>query len=361
MPSTTVFLNEATHYNVDMLNEIYSLNINVTAVYLKKENNYGYQAHINKRLPEINFKVIYANSKASQLLLLTSKELWNSDRTLIWGYFPRVKILLILRAWISNKKLYIFSDSFPQKIGYNKLLQNIFRKFVLNFSEKVLVSGKQAYNEAINTGISKNKLEIMCYWFDSDRIKNKLKYARKPDDIFNNYPGAKIFVSSQLISRKGIDDLLYALSNLTNNNYCCKIEGTGPDELKLKALVSELKLNHKVEFIGYSDTFDHYYNILNSDIVCVPSKYDPWSIVVEEAMCLKKIVVATDNVGCAVHNIIDGENGFIVNSNDPNDLSKALQFVISNDNIWNDISANAVDSYNERSLEFTRTIKRLFL
>ncbi len=63
------------------------------------------------------------------------------------------------------------------------------------------------------------------------------------------------------------------------------------------------------------------------DALCLPSEYEPWALVINEAVAAGLAVVASDVVGAAAELVRDGVNGKIFKSKDLADLTSALRFV----------------------------------
>src|SRR5205823_1561487 len=99
----------------------------------------------------------------------------------------------------------------------------------------------------------------------------------------------------------------------------------------------EARLRNKVIHEGIPDV--HFTGFLNrsqisqayvaADIFTLPSRrHETWGIVVNEAMNFSLPIVVTDKVGCAGDLVRDGENGFIVSSQDPSELAGRLRELV---------------------------------
>jgi glycosyltransferase involved in cell wall biosynthesis len=61
-----------------------------------------------------------------------------------------------------------------------------------------------------------------------------------------------------------------------------------------------------------------------SDVLVLPSSYEPWGLVINEAMNFSLPIVASDRVGCAPDLVRAGENGWVVPQGDARSLTEAL-------------------------------------
>jgi glycosyltransferase involved in cell wall biosynthesis len=70
-----------------------------------------------------------------------------------------------------------------------------------------------------------------------------------------------------------------------------------------------------------------------SDVLCIPSVYEPWAVVVNEAAAAGMAIVASEVVGAAAELVRDGVNGRVVPVRDLKALTKALLDVTAPDRI----------------------------
>jgi glycosyltransferase involved in cell wall biosynthesis len=70
-----------------------------------------------------------------------------------------------------------------------------------------------------------------------------------------------------------------------------------------------------------------------SDVLCIPSVYEPWALVVNEAAAAGMAIVASEVVGAAAELVRDGVNGRVVPVRDLKALTKALLDVTAPDRI----------------------------
>jgi glycosyltransferase involved in cell wall biosynthesis len=67
-----------------------------------------------------------------------------------------------------------------------------------------------------------------------------------------------------------------------------------------------------------------------ADVFILPSLFDGWGAVLNEAASVKKPLISTDECGAAYHLIDDKKNGFRVKAGSVDHLRKAMQFYIDN-------------------------------
>jgi glycosyltransferase involved in cell wall biosynthesis len=84
-----------------------------------------------------------------------------------------------------------------------------------------------------------------------------------------------------------------------------------------------------ITYLGFieRDQLPIYYSL--SDIFVLPTHYDPWGAVINEAMACNSPVIST-NMACASYELIkNGYNGFIVKAGDVKQLKDKIEFLLN--------------------------------
>jgi len=122
--------------------------------------------------------------------------------------------------------------------------------------------------------------------------------------------------------------------------------GVGDLEEPLRKRIKELGVEDYVvfrtEFVSEEERIFHY---AASDLVVLPSLYEPFGIVCTEAMSMKKPVVvgARGVTGMREQIVTDGEEqcGLHINPNDPGDIAWGVKELLSRQNEWDRFGENA--------------------
>ncbi len=137
--------------------------------------------------------------------------------------------------------------------------------------------------------------------------------------------GERIFLfSGSLIARKGVDLLARAFVRLAAGIPHVRLKIVGDGELR-ESLVQTLRpVSDRVEFTGFKD-WDELPELYSSaDVLCVPSRYDGWGLVVPEGLAAGLPVIATDRMGAALEFIETGVNGWLIPTGDENAILDAM-------------------------------------
>jgi glycosyltransferase involved in cell wall biosynthesis len=123
----------------------------------------------------------------------------------------------------------------------------------------------------------------------------------------------------RLIERKGIDILLDAFRDVDGGELW--IAGEGPLRHLVQMAADE---DARVRPLGHVDGVDLEGLYRRADVLVLPSYYDVWGLVVNEAQVHGLPVIASDEVGAAADLVDDGVNGFVVPTGSSAALARAM-------------------------------------
>ncbi len=150
----------------------------------------------------------------------------------------------------------------------------------------------------------------------------------------------------RLVHQKGPDLLVEAIPHVLNYREDAKfiIAGDGGMRSSLEARADELGVADAIRFLGYIPD-EEYIEILNAcDIVCIPSRNEPFGIVLLEAWAAGKAVVAAD-IGGLGENITNFENGIKIYHN-PHSIAWGINYIIND--------AQGIRALGEKGLELAK-------
>lgn len=124
---------------------------------------------------------------------------------------------------------------------------------------------------------------------------------------------SRVFLfAGSLIERKGVDLLARAFVRLACEfpNVRLKIAGVGNFEQTIARTLRPVR--EQVEFVGFKhwDELPELY--ASADVLCVPSRYDGWGLVVPEGLAAGLPVIATDKMGAALEFVRIRTNGWLI-------------------------------------------------
>ena len=196
------------------------------------------------------------------------------------------------------------------------------------------------------------------------RERLRRKYDISPSEVVLMFAGGDW-------ERKGVLYLIGALALLPRLDVRLLIIGSGDEEFY--GHLAELKqVRERIIFIPHSSNPSEYYAA--SDVFVLPTIYEPFGLVIVEAMA-SALPVITSRVAGAADVIVDGVNGLLLREpSDVNDLAARIELLLSNaelrktmgeyarktaeDLSWNQVAEKTIDVYlgilGSRNLERPR-------
>ena len=131
--------------------------------------------------------------------------------------------------------------------------------------------------------------------------------------------------SGSLIERKGVDLVAAAFVRLAQEVPNVRLKIVGEGELR-ESLVRTLRaVSERVEFVGFKDWKELPAEYAAADVLCVPSRYDGWGLVVPEGLAAGLPVIGTDRMGAALEFVGSGGNGWLISAGDEEALLGAMR------------------------------------
>ena len=128
-----------------------------------------------------------------------------------------------------------------------------------------------------------------------------------------------------LIKRKGVDLLARAFVRLAREFPNVRLRLVGDGELRRSLELTLAPVQERVEFVGFKDWGELPGEYESADVLCVPSRYDGWGLVVPEGLAAGLPVIATDRMGAALEFVETGCNGWLIPADDEQALFGALR------------------------------------
>ncbi len=147
-----------------------------------------------------------------------------------------------------------------------------------------------------------------------------------------------IFSIGRIVKEKGFETIIEAaeMAKDREQNYFFIIAGKGPMLDTYRRQVKEKDLAGYVSFIGYVTDEERDILIQNSEMMVIPSLYEPFGIVVLEAMIQAKPVIVS-NEGGMKGLIKHLQTGFMMNPGDAESLLEQMEFLRNHPTIANEI------------------------
>jgi glycosyltransferase involved in cell wall biosynthesis len=256
--------------------------------------------------------------------------------------FRRLSLVLIIAKIFKKKTIvHLHGAMFNIYFYRAKDLEKLFIRYIFSNADRIIVLSEEW----------RKKIAQMCINEKIVVIPNSvsLKCNKRHNEIISsNYP-RKILFLGEIGFRKGIYDLIEALSLIQNNyKYKALLCGTGEIE---KAL-SEIKkygLENNVELVGWVDGNKKNKLLQEAYLYVLPSYHEGLPVSILEAMAFGNPVITTP-VGGIPQIVREGINGFLVPPGSPQMIADRIMMVFDSPTIWEELSINA---YNTIKSKFT--------
>jgi len=225
------------------------------------------------------------------------------------------------------------------------------QSYVSRLSDKVIVPSEYLKKIVSGWNVKEEKISVIYNSAEVLNIKENKTNLRKKLNIGEE---EKILISAgRLVKWKGFDGLIDVFSALNKNNKNLRllIIGDGPEREKLKLKIENFppkadpppaeKLGNNVILLGRLPYLDVVKYLKASDIFILNTAYEGFSHQLAEVMSLG-VPVITTRAGGNTEIVKDRENGLLVDYNDKNAIKEAVELLLSDTNLAQNLSQNGV-------------------
>ncbi len=244
---------------------------------------------------------------------------------LIPGYDKLEHWAMLLAAVFTGKQRGVFCDSTlldrPQS-AWKGVLKRVF----FSACNGYFGYGRRSEDLLVHYGAPKNRVFQPCqaaalpdgYSEDNARRMRLCQPPRAEAPIF-------LFVG-RLASEKSLDVLFKSFRQVLDTLPAARLllVGSGPQAKDLKELAIDLGLGASIEFVGSMDQLALAQYYARATCLVLPSRSEPWGLVVNEALHYGCPVIVSDRCGCAPELVVNGITGYVFETGNPNDLSDKL-------------------------------------
>jgi UDP-glucose:(heptosyl)LPS alpha-1,3-glucosyltransferase len=209
-----------------------------------------------------------------------------------------------------------------------------------------------------NSSLVRNEILSLYPKTPQDRVvvvHNGVEWYEYEDDFRAREPSGRprLFFIGHEWERKGLDRLLRALAFVPEPFHLTAV-GRERHPSSFASLVQKLGLQDKVTLIPQAQNPRPYYR--TSDIIVIPSRYDPFANVTLEALAMGLFVVTTRANGGS-EAIITGENGIVLDEDEPDrSLGRAISLAIQ---AVKDPQKSSVIRQTVKNFDFSNKLKDL--
>lgn len=232
-----------------------------------------------------------------------------------------------------------FNDNFYKKIIFTPLNALALRKF-----DYYIAISDEFKKMLVNRGFKEDRIFVVYNGID---LEDEFSYVSK-EEFLNRYNikadnKTIVGIIARLDLVKDHETFIKAAKKVleTRKDIVFLIAGTGKDEIRIKNMVKDLKVEEHVHFLGYVEDQYSFFNAIDINVLTSISESFPYAIL--EGARLKKPIISTD-VGGIHHLIRDGYNGWLIRVRDYETLADRLLYSMENKENINTMGENLYKS-----------------
>ncbi len=267
------------------------------------------------------------------------------------GFFKDSIFILISRIYRKKVLLHLRGSNIQNWLKKSFVLFRIYAEWIIRRCQGAIVLG--------------NNLKYLFERYFRDGkifvVPNGTDY-NMPKSLKNLSKKTKILYLSNLQASKGIIDIIGAVKILKERegeSFTLDVIGAWRDEkVKNKCLSDVSNFGLPVTFHQVKTSDEKFRFLVNSDIFIFPPREPeghPWVIV--EAMAAGLPIISTDQ-GAITESVINGENGFIVEKKNPEQIAEKIEFLIKNPDIRKKMGKKSRELYRKKFTE-EKMVERL--
>jgi len=216
--------------------------------------------------------------------------------------------------------------------GSRPLLKRLVLPLLFRLADVAIVPSSGSREFLLGMGLDPQRVVLTPFVVDNDwwcraAASVDRNWTRRGWGIPPDAPVVLFCAKFQPWKRPG--ELLSAFSRLRIENAYLVFAGDGPLRPQLEADATATGLKDRVRFLGFVNQSQLPAVYKAADVFVLPSSYEPFGVVVNEAMLCGCAVVVSDKVGAARDLVAQDSTGLVYPSGDAAGLSSALEDLLT--------------------------------
>ena len=260
------------------------------------------------------------------------------DAVVCYASYTRATFWIAYLAAKISKTAFLFgtdATSLEPRDGrrWKVRLKKLLWPWLFGLADQVLVPSSGTRDLMVSLGVPGDRITLTPYTVDNgwwmerseaiDRKTVRASWGASPSDVV-------VLFCAKLQPWKRPADLLRAFAKLNAaRNARLVFAGSGPLRSALEFEAAHLGVGSRVSFLGFANQSELPAIYTSADVMVLPSEYEPFAVVLNEAMCCACPVIASDHVGAARDLIEHGRTGFVYPCGDIDGLTRILEQALS--------------------------------
>lgn len=255
------------------------------------------------------------------------------DALLICGYyFASAWIAIWAAKWFGIPFIFVSDShslqSWRTKSAWKLKLKMWLLRRIFSLSQAVVVSSTGGVEYLKSLGYSGDRISLAptsvnnSWWIERARTVSR-------DGVRTSWgipaDASVALFCGKLQAWKAPGDLLEAFARADVLNSYLVLVGEGPERANLERSAIRLRVTERVRFLGFLNQSQLPSAYRAADVFVLPSRFEPFGMVVNEAMLCGLPVVLSDSVGARFDLVRHGENGYVYPAGNVPALAAILQ------------------------------------
>ena len=231
------------------------------------------------------------------------------------GYYHSSLLKPLLKIKKRGAKMILWSESTALDQPRNSIKEWLKSKILMLY-DGAIVAGSSHKDYLISLGMSKRKIRVVGNVVDNDYFATDIPFSKREGFLY----------AGRFLDIKNIDLLVWAyasyrgqLKNRPESPGKLFLAGDGPEKERISALVKREGIEG-IHFYGNLQPEELREAYHRHRIFILPSKSEPWGLVINEAMAAGMPVLASKKCGATEELIEEGNNGYAFDPQDREEL-----------------------------------------
>jgi glycosyltransferase involved in cell wall biosynthesis len=234
--------------------------------------------------------------------------------------------------------------------------KKLFWPWLFRQADQVIVPSSGTFDLMRQLGISSERITVTPYavdneWWKAESAKVDREAVRASWGAATG--DAVILFCAKLQPWKRPMDLLRAFAEARIEKSILVFAGDGAERAGLQEEARKLGVSERVRFLGFVNQSQLPSIYTSADLLVLPSDYEPFAVVVNEAMCCGCPAIVSDQVGAARDLVIPLKPEFVFPAGDVGALAGTLQIAFADRDKLREIASAACALVEKHSPERT--------
>jgi len=221
----------------------------------------------------------------------------SSDVAVVHGYNTAQALVAIALCTLMSVPFFMRADTSSRTPRHRVDPRHWWPRLACRLSSGALAVGER--NARLMTALGCRRIFVAPFAVDNERFKSVAERVRADPNTVREHLGLPLHAPIVAYAGKFTDgkrpgDLIAAQAMLDAPCHILMI-GDGPSRQALEASAED----RPVTFVGFLNQGEMPLALASADVVVLPSSYEPWGLIINEAMACGCVPLVSDAVGCA--------------------------------------------------------------